>query len=63
MTDNGYLCTIAEKKDSSHHEGSEDFVIHRALENLVPCLKKRYDRVLFIPLIGKILFHMFFLFF
>ncbi|XP_056161540.1 uncharacterized protein LOC130135800 [Syzygium oleosum] len=29
-----------EKKDSSHHEGSEDFVIHRALENLVPCLKK-----------------------
>lgn len=29
-----------ETKDSSHHEGSEVSVIHKALENLVPCLKK-----------------------
>ncbi|KAF8041268.1 hypothetical protein BT93_A0011 [Corymbia citriodora subsp. variegata] len=29
-----------EKKNSSDHKGSEDFVIHRALENVVPCLEK-----------------------
>lgn len=29
-----------EKKDSSHHKGSEDFVIHRALDNPALCFNK-----------------------